>query len=328
MQNNKDKKGKKIMKYSELGLVNTQEMLKHALSGGYAIPAFNFYNMETLTAILNAARTTHSPAILAVSESALKYMGPDMLINMIRGANIQPHEQIALHLDHGGADACKTAINLGFSSVMIDASKLPFAENIQISKSIADIAHKHNISVEAELGTLGGIEDENTFGTIGYTNPSDVETFVSETNTDSLAIAIGTSHGAYKRKTNDEKLRFDILADIAKRLPEFPLVLHGASTIPQRLIKTINEYGGQISGALGIDEQQLRQATEMNICKINIDSDLRLAFTAGVRQSLGTKPENFNPREYLTNAIQSMTQTCINTIKNIMGSENKTNTTI
>jgi fructose-bisphosphate aldolase class II len=312
------------MKYTEPGLVNTNKMFHDAITGGYAIPAFNFYNMETLNAILNAVRETHSPVILAVSESALKYMGDDMLIGMIRGANIQPHEQIALHLDHGSSiDACKKAIKLGFSSVMIDASKMPFDENIKISKNVAELAHKHNVSVEAELGTLGGIEDENTFGTIGYTNPADVEKFVKETNIDSLAVAIGTSHGAYKRKATTEELRFDILADIATRLPDFPLVLHGASNIPQKLITTINEFGGKISGALGIDEIQLRRATKLNICKINVDSDLRLAFTAGVRKSLAQNPNNFNPRDYLREAQTSVTQTCIDEIKSIMGSENK-----
>ena len=312
------------MKYTELGLVNTQQMFKNAITGHYAVPAFNIYNMETLQAVLNAARIAHSPVILAVSESALKYMGPDMLINMIRGANIQPHEQIALHLDHGGSvAACENAIKLGFSSVMIDASKMPFDENIKLSKSVADIAHKYNVSVEAELGTLGGIEDENTFGTIGYTNPSDVEKFVNATNIDSLAIAIGTSHGAYKRKNANEELRFDILAQIATNMPEFPLVLHGASNIPQKLVHTINEFGGKISGALGIDDIQLRRATKMNICKINVDSDLRLAFTAAVRKSLTDHPDNFNPREYLSDARTIITQICLDEIKNIMGSENK-----
>lgn len=312
------------MKYTELGLVNTQQMFKNAITGHYAVPAFNIYNMETLQAVLNAARIAHSPVILAVSESALKYMGPDMLINLIRGANIQPHEQIALHLDHGGSvAACENAIKIGFSSVMIDASKMPFDENIKISKSVADIAHKYNVSVEAELGTLGGIEDENTFGTIGYTNPSDVEKFVNATNIDSLAIAIGTSHGAYKRKNANEELRFDILAQIATNMPEFPLVLHGASNIPQKLVHTINEFGGKISGALGIDDIQLRRATKMNICKINVDSDLRLAFTAAVRKSLTDHPDNFNPREYLSDARTIITQICLDEIKNIMGSENK-----
>lgn len=313
------------MKYTDLGLVNTTAMFADAIARNYAIPAFNFYNMETLQAILDAARIAHSPVILAVSESALKYMGDDMLIGMIRGANITPTEHIALHLDHGSSyDACKHAIELGFSSVMIDASKLPFDENIALSKQVADLAHRHNVSVEAELGTLSGIEDENTFGTdSSYTNPTDVEKFVTATNIDSLAIAIGTSHGAYKRSRDDEELRFDILADIAIRLPKFPLVLHGASNIPQKLVTTINEFGGKLSGARGIDIIQLRRATNMNICKINVDSDLRLAFTAGVRKSLAQKPENFNPREYLGLSRTAMTQTCLDEIRDIMGSDNK-----
>ena len=312
------------MKYANLGLVNTNQMFANALAGNYAIPAFNFYNMETLGAILDAARITHSPVILAVSESAMKYMTPDTLIGLIKSANIKPEDNIALHLDHGSSvDACKHAIKLGFSSVMIDASAKPFAENIEITKQVVDFAHKHNVSVESELGTLGGIEDENTFGTVNYTDPDDVEKFVHETNIDSLAVAIGTSHGAYKRKRENEDLRFDILADIALRLPKFPLVLHGASNIPQKLLTIINEYGGKISGALGISEIQLRRATKMNVCKINVDSDLRLAFTAAVRKSLFEKPENFNPREFLTRARQSMTQTCIDEIRTIMGSENK-----
>ncbi|MBR5625898.1 MAG: ketose-bisphosphate aldolase [Alphaproteobacteria bacterium] len=313
------------MKYSDLGLVNTNDIFADALIRGYAVPAFNIYNMETLLAVLNAARITHSPIILAVSESALKYMGADMLMGMIRGAKIKPSDKIALHLDHGGSfDACKHAIKIGFSSVMIDASKLPFEENVELSKQVADFAHQHNVSVEAELGTLSGIEDENTFGTqSSYTNPSDVEKFVAATNIDSLAIAIGTSHGAYKRKRDDEELRFDILADIATRLPKFPLVLHGASNIPQKLISVINEYGGKISGARGIDEHQLRRATKMNVCKINVDSDLRLGFTAATRRALATNPENFNPREFLKPSIETMTQICIDEIRNIMGSDNK-----
>ncbi len=311
------------MKYTELGLVNTTQMFSDALAGNYAVPAFNFYNMETLTAILDAARITHSPVILAVSESAMKYMSPEMLIGMIQGAHLTPDDNIALHLDHGASiDACKNAIELGFSSVMIDASAKPFTENIDITKQVVDFAHKHNVSVESELGTLGGIEDENTFGTVNYTNPDDVEKFIAATNIDSLAIAIGTSHGAYKRKRESEDLRFDILADIALRLPKFPLVLHGASNIPQKLLTTINEFGGKITGALGISETQLRRATKMNVCKINVDSDLRLAFTAATRKSLHDNPSNFNPREFLTNARQSMTQICIDEIRNIMGSEN------
>ncbi len=313
------------MKYTKFGLVNTQKMFSDALSGGYAIPAFNFYNMETLTAILDAVRTKHSPVILAVSESALKYMGDDMLMALISGSKISADENIALHLDHGSTfDACKHAIDLGFSSVMIDASKQPFNTNIEITKRVTEYAHKFNVSVESELGTLAGIEDENTFGTnSSYTNPSDVEKFVSETNTDSLAIAIGTSHGAYKRTHDDAELRFDILAEIASRMPNFPLVLHGASNIPQNLVSKINKFGGKMTNARGIDEQQLRRATQMNICKINVDSDLRIGFTAAVREFLANNPDKFNPRDFLSTARQTMTNVCISEIENIMGSANR-----
>lgn len=313
------------MKYEKLGLVNTQEIFANALTQHYAIPAFNFYNMETLTAILDAAHLTHSPIILAVSESALQYMGPDMLIGMIAGAKIHPSNKVVLHLDHGHSfKSCQTAIKLGFSSVMIDASNLPFEENIKITKQVAEFAHKHNVSVESELGTLSGFEDDNTNNHQScFTNPDDVTKFVSETGTDSLAISIGTSHGPHKRKRHDEKLRFDILSDIASRMPNLPLVLHGASTIPQKLISNINEYGGKILGANGIDESQLRQAAKMNICKINIDSDLRIAFMAATRQSLHNTPSSINPRDFLMQSRQKMTQLCIDEIINIMGSDNK-----
>lgn len=312
------------MKYSKFGLVNTNQMFQDALHGGYAVPAFNFYNMETLSAILDAARTTHSPIILAVSESALKYMGDDMLMAMISGAKIKPSDNIALHLDHGSSfAACKHAIDLGFSSVMIDASAQPFANNIDITRRVSDYAHKFDVSVESELGTLAGIEDENTFGTDStYTNPTDVEQFVAATNTDSLAIAIGTSHGAYKRTHDDAKLRFDILSDIASRMPDFPLVLHGASNIPSDLVSIINKHGGKMQNARGIDAAQLRHATQMNICKINVDSDLRIAFTAAVREFLSSHPDTFNPRDFLNAARQSMTRVCISEIEHIMGSAN------
>lgn len=313
------------MKYTEFGLVNTSTMFKNAIQGNYAIPAFNFYNMETLSAILSAAREMQSPVILAVSESALKYMGPDMLMGLIHGANIKPSEQIALHLDHGGSfEACRTAIELGFSSVMIDASKLPFHENAELCKQVVDFAHTHNVSVEGELGVLSGIEDENTQSEFSsYTNPDDVEKFVHATKIDSLAIAIGTSHGAYKRKSENEQLRFDILDEVARRLPDFPLVLHGASNIPQNLIETINKFGGKMSNARGIDTTQLRTATMKNVCKINVDSDLRLAMTAAIRQTMFEKPENFNPRDYLGAARKLMIQTASDEITNIMGSNNK-----
>ena len=313
------------MKYTDLGLVNTREMFADAIARKYAVPAFNFYNMETLNAVLNAARMTHSPVILAVSESALKYMGSDMLMGMIMGANISPDEKMALHLDHGTSfESCVRAIELGFSSVMIDASKLPFDENFEITRRVVEFAHQHNVSVEAELGILSGIEDENTFGDkASYINPDDVEKFVRATGIDSLAIAIGTSHGAYKRKRDDEELRFDILADVASRLPGFPLVLHGASNIPQKLITIINKFGGKLSGARGIDVSQLRRATNMNICKINVDSDLRLGFITATRRALAENPQNFNPREFLSAATTTMSQICADEIRDIMGSENK-----
>ncbi|MCQ2599368.1 MAG: ketose-bisphosphate aldolase [Alphaproteobacteria bacterium] len=313
------------MKYSDFGLVNTREMFLNAIKGKYAIPAFNFYNMETLNAIMAAARDTDSPIILAVSESALKYMGANMLMGMISGLRLSPERSVALHLDHGSSfDACKNAVDLGFSSVMIDASKLPFEANIELTKQVVEYAHAHNVSVEAELGTLAGIEDETTFGTeSSYTNPDDVIKFVNATNIDSLAIAIGTSHGAYKRKSDDETLRFDILDAVAKQLPSFPLVLHGASSIPEHLVKTINKFGGDITGARGISTDQLRRATEMNICKINVDSDSRLAFTAGVRQYFADNPSKFNPRDFLGAAINLIHQNCINEINNVMGSNNK-----
>ena len=313
------------MKYSDFGLVNTREMFANALADHYAVPAFNFYNMETLSAILTAARKTHSPVILAASESALKYMGTDMLLGMIAGACILPREQIALHLDHGHSlDACIHAIDNGFSSVMIDASNLPFDENVKLSRAVAKYAHRHNVSVEAELGVLSGIEDENTKSEkSSYTRPDDVVDFVRRTGVDSLAIAIGTSHGAYKRKSDDESLRFDILKQIAKQLPDFPLVLHGASTIPQNYVDIINHCGGKMRGARGIDKTQLKRVAKTNICKINIDSDLRLAFTAAVRESLKQNPTVFNPREYLSPAIHDMTNICIDEITHIMGSKNR-----
>lgn len=313
------------MDYKDFGLVNTKQMFANAAAGHYAIPAFNFYNMETLGAIISAARDTHSPVILAVSESALKYMGPELLMGMIWGLNLRPEHGVALHLDHGSSfDACVNAIKLGFSSVMIDGSKLPFDANVDLARTVAEYAHKYNVSVEAELGTLSGIEDENTHGTeSSYTNPDDVVNFVNATNIDSLAIAIGTSHGAYKRKSDNEELRFDILQKIANQLPDFPLVLHGASSIPEKYVKTINEYGGKMSNARGIPAQQLRRAVEMNICKINVDSDSRLAFTAGVRKTLFDTPSGFNPRDYLGAGKQNIYDNCVDEIQNIMGSSNK-----
>ena len=313
------------MKYEQFGLVNTRKMFADANEAGYAIGAFNFYNMETLSAILAAARTTNSPIILAVSESALDYMGDKMLMGMIAGANINPNEQITLHLDHGHSfESCVRAIDLGFSSVMIDASNLPFDENIEITTRVVEYAHPRGVSVEAELGTLAGFEDENTnSNTETFTNPDMATEFVSRTNIDSLAVAIGTSHGAYKRKSNDENLRFDILDKINKLMPGFPIVLHGASCIPRVLVDIINENGGDIQNANGIPIEQLRRAAEMNVCKINIDSDNRLAFTAAVREMLNQNPEMFNPREYLDAAKSAVYENTVGEIINIMNSANR-----
>lgn len=313
------------MKYTTFGLINTMGMFSDAIANKYAVPAFNFYNMETMNAILSAARECHSPVILAASESAIKYMTPDVMMGLVTGAHLKNSDRVALHLDHGASvDTCIRAIDMGFSSVMIDASKLPFDENIKLSRQVAEYAHLHNVSVEAELGTLAGIEDENTFGeNSSYTNPDDVVKFIDATGIDSLAIAIGTSHGAYKRKSQDEELRFDILSRIAEKLPDFPLVLHGASSIPEGFVDDINKFGGKISDARGIPESQLRRATRMNICKINVDSDLRLACTAGVRRSLNENPDNFNPRNYLGLGLENMRETCIYEIENIMGSANR-----
>lgn len=312
------------MHYSDFGLINTKKLLIRALHGGYAVPAFNFYNMETLQAILNAVLPTHSPVILAVSESALDYMTPNMLMGMIHGAQFKKN-QVALHLDHGHSfESCKRAINIGFSSVMFDGSNLTLEKNIEISKKVADYAHKYDVSVETELGVLAGIEDEKTFGkTCSYTNPDIVADFVKQTRTDSLAVAIGTSHGLYKRKSEDEKLRLDILKQIAANIPTIPLVLHGASVVPQKFVNKINTFGGKITFARGIKPIQLRQAISLHITKINIDSDSRLAFTASIRETFAKHPDVINPREYLAKAVDTIAQNCIDEIINIMGSCNK-----
>ena len=309
------------MHYSNFGLSNTKRLLTRALNGGYAVPAFNFYNMETMNAILAAAEITKSPIILAISESALEYMGDNILMGMIAGAKYKKN-QIALHLDHGHSfESCKHAIDLGFSSVMFDGSALSLSENIKISRRVSEYAHKFDVSVETELGVLSGFEDKNTKSDSGaFTNPQIVKDFVKQTKTDSLAIAIGTSHGAYKRKNKNESLRFDILEEIAKNIPDTPLVLHGASTIPQKYINTINKFGGDMKNAYGISPAQIRKAISTHIAKVNFDSDLRLAFTSTVREYLFKNKSVFNPRDYLSAAKEEITKTCIDTIQNIMGS--------
>ena len=315
------------MEYRYFGLNSGQKLLTHALRhGGFAIPAFNAYNMETIQAIISAARLTHSPVIIAISESALKYMGDNILMGLISGSKITPDEQICLHLDHGkSVESCMHAINIGFSSVMLDFSKYDFDDNIAATHDIVKYAHARDVSVEAELGELSGIEDETTFGTKSvYTDPDSVYEFVRKTETDSLAIAIGTSHGAYKRNSTDEKLRFDILEQIQNNIPYTPLVLHGASSIPADFIKTINQYGGNIQNAIGISLEQLNfAATKTHICKINIDSDLRLAFTAAVRKNLHDDPSNFNPRQYFDMGRDAIRDYCIFLIREVFHSNNK-----
>lgn len=309
------------MHYSDFGLINTKKLLSAALRGGYAIPAFNFYNMETLLAILRATQITQSPVILQVSESALSYMSDDILMGMIRGAQYKKN-QVALHLDHGHSfDICKRAVDIGFSSVMFDGSALSMSDNIKISRRVADYAHKFDVSVETELGILAGIEDENTKSNSHfYTDPAIVKDFVKQTNTDSLAVAIGTSHGAYKTKNKNQRLRFDILEQIANNIPKTPLVLHGASSIPQKFVNTINKFGGDIQNARGISPAQLRHAISLHITKINVDSDSRIAFTAAIRETLAKQKNIFDPRKYLTVAMDNITQNCIDEIQNIMGS--------
>lgn len=309
------------MHYSDFGLANTTTLLTRAMKNGYAVPAFNFYNMETLTAILNAATVTQSPIIIAVSESALEYMGGDILMGMIAGAKYK-RGQIALHLDHGhNFEVCKYAVDLGFSSVMFDGSALPLSENIKQSRSVADYVHKFNVSLETELGVLAGTEDKNTKSkSHSYTDPSIVKNFVQQTKTDSLAIAIGTAHGAHKRKNRNESLRLDILQEIKDTIPNIPLVLHGASTIPQKYVNRINKFGGDIKNAYGISPSQIRRAISLHIAKVNVDSDSRLAFTASVRKALFENKNVFDPRAYLDTATKEITKNCIDEIQNIMGS--------
>lgn len=314
------------MTYSDYGLINTDTMLQNALAHNYAVPAFNVYNMETISAIVMAANHTHSPLIISISESALNYMGDNMLMGMICGLKLNPSQKIALHLDHGSSfEICARAIKLGFSSVMIDASKLPLLQNIDLTNRVIEIAHKHNVSVEAEVGILFGTEDENTTSTDSeFTSPDMAEQFVHTTNVDSLAIAIGTSHGVYKNHTDNGKLRFDILTQIQNRIPNTPLVLHGASNVPEHLVETINKFGGNITTSRGIDANQLRiAATQTHICKINMDTDLRLSFTAGVRKSITQNPSGFNPREYLGAGRDMVCNNCLYAIREITKSENK-----
>ena len=294
-------------------LVTTTEMFKKAYDGGYAIGAFNVNNMEIVQGITEAAKEVNAPLILQVSKGARAYANHTYLTKLVEAAIIETGLPIALHLDHGDTfETCKSCIDGGFTSVMIDASSKPFAENIEITKKVVEYAHDHGVVVEAELGSLAGVEDEVVVAAedSSYTRPEEVEEFVAKTGCDSLAIAIGTSHGAYKFKpdqcTRNEQgilvpppLRFDILEEVSKRLPGFPIVLHGSSSVPQNFVKMINDNGGNMPDAVGVPEEQLRKAASMAVCKINIDSDLRLAMTGTVRQFFNEYPDKFDPREYL-----------------------------
>lgn len=309
-------------------LVTTKEMFKKAYDGGYAIGAFNVNNMEIVQGITEACKETNSPVILQVSKGARAYANHTYLIKMVEAALIEcPEIPIALHLDHGpDFETCKSCIDGGFTSVMIDGSSLPFDENIELAKKVVDYAHERGVVVEAELGTLAGIEDEVVVesGNASYTKPEEVEEFVERTGCDSLAIAIGTSHGAYKFKPGTKpQLRFDVLDEVARRLPGFPIVLHGASSVPQEFVAEINKYGGAMPGAIGVPEDQLRQAAASAVCKINIDSDIRLAITASIRKYLTEHPDHFDPRQYLKPARQAVKDMVEHKIVNVLGSNDR-----
>ncbi len=316
--------------YKELGLVNSSDLFAKAVKGGYAIPAYNFNNLEQLQAIIMACVETKSPVILQVSKGARNYANQTLLRNLARGAVEYAEElgtpvPIVLHLDHGDSfELCKDCIETGFSSVMIDGSHLSYDDNVALTRKVVEYAHQHDVTVEGELGVLAGIEDEVASETHTYTQPEEVEDFVTKTGVDSLAISIGTSHGAYKFKPGeDPKIRLDILKEIETRIPGFPIVLHGSSSVPQDLVKTINEHGGQLKDAIGIGEDQLREAAKSAVCKINIDSDGRLAMTAAVRKVLAEKPEEFDPRKYLGPARDSLKELYKHKIINVLGSDNK-----
>lgn len=310
-------------------LVDTREMFKKAYEGHYAIGAFNINNMEQIQGIVDACNELHSPVILQVSRGARKYAKPIYLKKMVEAAVEDSNIPIALHLDHGDTfETCKDCIDGGFTSVMIDGSSLSLEENIALTKKVCEYAHKHvpYVTVEGELGRLAGVEEHVNVSAedSSYTNPDDVERFVKETGVDSLAIAIGTSHGAFKFKPGTKpQLRFDILEEVARRLPNFPVVLHGASSVVQEYVKILEENGGKMPNAIGVPEDMLRKAATMAVCKINIDSDIRLACTAMVRKHLFEHPDHFDPRQYMTDARQAVHDMVEHKIKVVLGSENK-----
>ncbi|SEW26564.1 fructose-bisphosphate aldolase, class II [Prevotella sp. khp7] len=331
-----------MVNFKDLGLVNTREMFKRAVAGGYAIPAFNFNTMEQMQAIVQAAVETKSPVIMQVSKGARNYANGTILRNLAKGAVEYAKElgcenpEIVLHLDHGDSfELCKDCIDNGFSSVMIDGSSLPYEDNIALTKQVVEYAHQFDVTVEAELGVLAGVEDEVVAEESHYTKPEEVIDFATRTGCDSLAISIGTSHGAYKFKpeqcTRDPKtgklvpppLAFDVLHEIEAKLPGFPIVLHGSSSVPQDEVDTINKYGGNLPDAVGIPEEQLREASKSAVCKINIDSDSRLAMTAAIRKYLAEHPDHFDPRQYLKPARENMKKMYIHKIVNVLGSDGK-----
>lgn len=309
-------------------LVTSKEMFEKAYKGGYAIGAFNVNNMEIVQGITEACREEKAPVILQVSKGARAYANHTYLVKLVEAAVIEcPEIPIVLHLDHGpDFETCKSCIDGGFTSVMIDASSKPFKENIEITKKVVEYAHAHGVVVEAELGTLAGIEDEVKVSAedSSYTHPEEVEEFVSKTGCDSLAIAIGTSHGAYKFKPGTKpQLRFDVLEEVSKRLPGFPIVLHGSSSVPQNYVEMINAHGGKMPGAIGVPEDQLRHAAELSVCKINIDSDLRLAMTGTIREFFDAHPDKFDPREYLKPARANIKELVRHKLVNVLGCAGK-----
>ena len=328
--------------YKKIGLVNTKDMFARAIKGGWAVPAFNFNNLEQLQAIIQASSNLKSPVILHVSKGARKYANPTLLRYLAEGAVEYAkelgcnHPEIVLHLDHGDSfETCKSCVDFGFSSVMIDGSALPYEENIALTKKVVDYAHQFDVTVEGELGVLAGVEDDVVAEESHYTKPEEVVDFATRTGVDSLAISIGTSHGAYKFKpeqcTRDPKtghlvpppLAFDVLAAVEKQLPGFPIVLHGSSSVPQEYVDIINKFGGKLPDAVGIPEEQLTKASKSAVCKINIDSDSRLAFTAGVRETLALHPEYFDPRQYCGKAREYMVDLYSHKIKDVLHSDNK-----
>ncbi|MCL2698446.1 MAG: class II fructose-1,6-bisphosphate aldolase [Oscillospiraceae bacterium] len=310
-----------------MALVTTKEMFKKAYEGGYAVGAFNVNNMEIVQGITEAAASLNAPVILQVSAGARKYASHTYLMKMVEAAVADTGVPIALHLDHGADfETCKSCIDGGFTSVMIDGSHHSFEDNIKLTKQVVEYAHSKGVTVEGELGQLAGVEDDVNVSEedASYTRPEEVQEFVSKTGVDSLAIAIGTSHGAFKFKPGQKpQLRFDILEEITKLLPGFPIVLHGASSVPQDFLEEINKYGGAMPGAIGIPEDMLRQAAKSVVCKINIDSDIRMAMTAAIRKHLAENPSHFDPRQYLTPARQAVKDMVAHKISNVLGCNGK-----